>query len=138
MFFPESSPVGNEDPSASSGSVLLLGAIWTFTKMWFPPNILTHVVSCIRTTKRPHPALDHLIQIPDAHWRITQLTQRGELDRTAGGGEQMEINQRSAHFASSALHGKGRTYGCKKGKHINKPMFCKICLYSEKQALGRK
>lgn len=58
----------------------------------------------------PHPALHHPIQIQDAHWRISQLTQRGELVRTAGGGEQMEIHQRSAHFTPSALHGKGRTH----------------------------
>lgn len=90
--------------SGFPGSALLLGAIWVFTKMWFPPNILTHLVSCIRwTTIVPHPALDHLTQTQDAHWRISQITQRGELVRSAGGGEQMGINQTGAHFTPSSF-----------------------------------
>lgn len=90
--------------SGFPGSALLLGAIWVFTKMWFPPNILTHLGSCIRwTTIVPHPALDHLIQTQDAHWRISQITQRGELVRSAGGGEQMGINQTGARFTPSSF-----------------------------------
>lgn len=138
LFFPELSPVGNEDPSSSSGSELLLGAIWTFTKMWFPPNILSHVSA--EQQNVPHPALDHLIQIQDAHWRISQLTQRQDCRRRRTNGSQSE--ERSLYaFSPPRKRKNSRFNGCKiaKGKHINKMMFCKICcLYSEKQALRRK